>query len=64
MPNGYLIVSELDDILQSGYYKSLLGYDNVDWFFNEVIKLEIKMNFYFMNTKKNLIVTEEKKRRF
>ena len=38
--NGYRIVSELDDVLQSGYYKSSLGYDNVDWFVVEVKKLE------------------------
>ena len=45
--NGYRIESELEDVLQSGYQKSLLGYDNVDWFVNEVIKLENKMAFYF-----------------
>ena len=38
--NGYGIVSELEDVLKSNYYKSLLGYNNVDWFVNEVIKLE------------------------
>ena len=38
--NGYYMVSELDKILQSGYYESPLGYDNVDWFVYEVIKLE------------------------
>ena len=35
--NGYRIVSELEDVLQSGYHKSPLGYDNVDWFVDEVI---------------------------
>ena len=45
--NGYRIESELEDVLQSDYYKSPLGYDNVDWFVNEVIKLENKMTFYF-----------------
>ena len=45
--NGYEIVSELEDVLQSGYHKSPLGYDNVDWFVDEVIKLENKMAFYF-----------------
>ena len=34
--NGYEIVSELEDVLQSGYHKSPLGYDNVDWFVDEV----------------------------
>ena len=28
--NGYPIISELEDVLKSGYYKSSLGYDNVD----------------------------------
>ena len=38
--NGYEIVSELEDVLQSGYHKYPLGYNNADWFVNEVIKLE------------------------
>ena len=57
--NGYHIVSELEDVLKSNYYKSPLGYDNVDWFVDEVIKLENKMAFYFKNTKKDIIMTEE-----
>ena len=57
--NGYHIVSELEDALKSDYYKSLLGYDNVDWFVDEVIKLENKMAFYFKNTKKDIIMKEE-----
>ena len=40
--NGYHIVSELEDVLKSEYYQSPLGYDNVDWFVNEIIKLEKK----------------------
>ena len=57
--NGYHIISELKDVLKSDYYKSPLGYDNVDWFVNEVIKLENKTAFYFKNTKKDIIMTEE-----
>ena len=57
--NGYHIVSELEDVLKSGYHKSPLGYNNVYWFVNEVIKLEDKMAFYFKNTNKNIIMTEE-----
>ena len=57
--NGYKMVSELEDVLQSGYYKSPLGYDNVDWFVDEVIKLENKMAFYFKRTKKDIIMTDE-----
>ena len=55
--NGYYIVSELEDVLKSEYYKSPLGYDNVDWFVDEAIKLENKMAFYFKNTKKDIIMT-------
>ena len=51
-PNVYNIISELDDVLKSGYYKSPLGYNNVDWFVDEVVKLENKLAFYFKNTKK------------
>ena len=57
--NGYHIVSELEDILKSDYYQSPLGYDNVDWFVDEVIKLENKMAFYFKNTNKDIIMTQE-----
>ena len=57
--NGYHIVSELEDVLKSEYYKSPLGYDNVDWFVDEVIKLENKMAFYFKNTKKDIIMTDD-----
>ena len=57
--NGYNIISELEDVLKSGYYESPLGYNNVDWFVNEVIKLENKMAFYFKNTKKDIIMTEK-----
>ena len=58
-PNGYYIISELEDVLESGYYESPLEYNNVDWFVNEVIKLEIKMYFWFKNTKKDILMTQE-----
>ena len=57
--NGYHIVSELGDVLQSGYHKSPLGYNNVGWFVDEVIKLENKITFYFKNTKKDIKMTKE-----
>ena len=57
--NGYHIVSELEYVLKSDYYKSPLGYDNVDWFVDGVIKLENKMAFYFKNTNKDIIMTQE-----
>ena len=57
--NGYTIVSELEDVLKTGYYKSPLGYNNADWFVDEVIKLENRMAFYFKNIKKHIIMTDE-----
>ena len=62
--NGYYIVSELNDVLKSGYYHSPLGYENVDWFVNEMIKLENKMNFYFKNTKKDIVMSKEDEEEF
>ena len=53
--NGYHIIS----VLKSEYYKYPLSYNNVDWFFNEVIKLENKMALYFKNTKKDINMTDE-----
>ena len=57
--NGYYIISGLEDVLESGYYESPLGYDNVDWFVKEIKKLENKMAFYFKNTKKDVITKQE-----
>ena len=52
-------MSELDDVLKGGYHKSPLGYNNVDWFVDEAIKLENKMAYYFKNTKKDINMTEK-----
>ena len=49
----------MEDVLKSENYKSSLGYNNVDWFVNEIIELENKMAFYFKNTKKDIIMREE-----
>ena len=57
--NGFCVESDLTDNLKSGYYKSLLGYDNVDWFVNEIIKLENKMAFCIKNIKRVIITTNE-----
>ena len=57
--NGSHTESELEDALQSGYYKSPLGYKIVDWFVDEVVKLENKMAFFFVNTNKDIIMTEK-----
>ena len=62
--NGYYIICELNDVLQSGYYESPLGYDNVEWFVKEVIKLENKMAFYFKETKKEIIMTQEDEEKY
>ena len=44
--NGYVIISELTDVLKSGNLESPLGYINVDWFLVQVIELE-KNGFRF-----------------
>ena len=62
--NGYYIISELEDVVKSGHYESPLGYDNVDWFVKEVIKLENKMALYFKTTKKNIDITKENEEDF
>ena len=61
---GYHIISELEDVLNSDYYKSPLGYTNVDWFVDEVIKIENKMAFYFKNTNKDFNMLEEDKENY
>ena len=60
--NGYHKESELQDVLKSGYHKPPLGFNNVDWFVNEVIKIENKKTFYFENTKKDIIMTEKERK--
>ena len=62
--NAYYLISEIVDILKSGYYESPLGYDNVNWFVNEVIKLENKMTFWFKKTNNDIIMTQEDKEDF
>ena len=62
--NGYYIISELEGVLETGNYESPLGYDNVDWFVKEVIKLENKMGVYFKNTKEDIIMTKENEEDF
>ena len=54
----------MEDVLESDNYEAPLGYDNVDWFANKVTKLEEKMYFYFKNTKKDIIMTQEDKEDF
>ena len=62
--NAYHIESELEDVLKSDCYQSPLGYNNVDWFVDEVIKLENKLAFYFKNTNKDISMTKKMKKIF
>ena len=62
--NSYYIISELNDVLESGHYESSLSYNNIDWFVKEVTKLEKKMAFYFKETKKDFFMTQEKEEDF
>ena len=62
--NGYHIESKLEHVLTSGYHKSFLGYDNVDWFVNEIIKLENKMTFFFKNTNREIVMTDKDEENF
>ena len=62
--NGYNIISEMDDVLESGSYKSPLGYDKVDWLVDEVVKIENNMAFYFKNTNKGITKTQENEEDF
>ena len=54
----------MENVLESGYYVFPLGYDNVDWHVNQVIKLENKMAFFIKNTKKDIIMKQEDKENF
>ena len=49
----------MDYVLESGYYESLLGYNNSDWYEDELIKLETKMLFCFKNTNRDKIMTQK-----
>ena len=62
--NGYHIESELVGFLKSGYHKYPLGYNNIDWFVEEVVKLKNKKTFSFKSTKKDIVMTEENEEHF
>ena len=49
----------MEDVLKSNYNASPLEYDNLDWFVNEVMKLQNKMPLCFKNNKKDIIMTKE-----
>ena len=52
----YYIGSELNDVIQSGYYSSNLEYDIIGWFLDGVLTLENKKAFYFTSTRKDIIM--------
>ena len=62
--NGYYFISEIENNLKSGCYDSTFGYNNVDRFVNEVLKKENRLSFYFTNTRKDIITTQEDKEDF
>ena len=49
---GYLIISELDDVLKDGFFESNTGYKKINWFVDQVKKLENEMA---LKTVQNLI---------
>ena len=62
--NGYEMVSELEDALKSDYYKPPLGYDNVDWFVDEIIKFKKEKTFFLEKTKEDINMTEQNEEDF
>ena len=60
--NGYHVKSDMEDVLKSSYYVSPLCYCSLDWFVNEVNKLESKVAFYFKNTEKDINKIRTKKK--
>ena len=51
---NFYIVSELNNVLQSGYCEYLLGYDIVNWFVDEIIQLENRKIFLLQIVRKML----------
>ena len=62
--HGYFVVSELNKVLKSSFFETSSGYDNVDWFVEEVIKLENKIPIFYENTNKDFIMAEEDEEHF
>ena len=54
----------MDDVLKSGNNESNPGYDNIDGFVDEVLKIENEMAVYFKNTQKDTIMTEEDEKHY
>ena len=64
MCKGYYIRPEREDVLKSGFYISKLDYGNVNWFVEEVKKIENKIACYFINTERDIILTDEDEEEF
>ena len=50
----------MHDVLQSGYYESSFGYNNVDWLVYVVRKSQNKVSSFCQITEKDTIMTEKK----
>ena len=46
----------MDNVFKNGYCEPLLGFFNVGWFVDGVIKLEKKIAFYLKKTKKDTLM--------
>ena len=57
--NRKINFSELNDVLQSGFFKCPLGENYVDWYVTEIVKLENRMVIFCKNTKKGNIMSED-----
>ena len=57
-------MSDLNDVLKKVSYETPIGYEDVDWFVDEVMILENKIFFYFKNSKRNFTLTEEDKEHY
>ena len=57
--NGHYIASEVNNVLKCDYFDCFLGYDNADWFVDEVIQLKNKKAFCFINPNEDMIKAEE-----
>ena len=52
----------MDYVLKSGYYESPSGYNKINCFVDEVLKLENKVTFYFESTDKYTIKSRKEEK--
>ena len=50
--------------METGCYNSPLGYDNADWFVDEIIKVEIETAFFLKKIRKDIFLTREDREHF